>query len=132
MSISHFDRSPNQRSVCQCASVKFVVGLGGGGGVGGWAYRITEYMCRLYGRLSVRVSASQLSLFMFHLCLQGSFTTLDNFTTAHSLLFILITGAAKVRLRNQTFQEWHSHSPSQLPVVWQLPLYFPSFPPKKA
>lgn len=89
-------------------------------------------MCRLYGRLSVRVSASQHSLFMFQLCLQGSFTTLDNFITAHSVLFILITGAAKVRLGIQTFPESHSHSPSQLLVLQLNFLYiFRLFPLNK-
>lgn len=95
--------------------LKCAVGVGGSLVVG--AYWITEYMCRLYGRLSVRVSASQLSLFMFQLCLQGSFTTLDNFITAHSVLFILITGAAKVRHGIQTFPESDSRSLSQLLVI---------------
>ena len=55
-------------------------------------------------RLCIRACAP----FTFQFCLWGSFTTLDNFITAHLVLFILITQAAKHRLRAQAFPEFHS------------------------
>lgn len=54
-----------------------------------------DFMGGGWGGVSVCVSASQLSLFMFQLCLQRSFTTLDNSITGHSVLFILMTAQAR-------------------------------------
>lgn len=48
------------------------------------------------------------SAFMFQWDLWGLFTTLDNFITTHLVLFILITHAAKYRLRIKTLPEMYS------------------------
>ncbi len=70
----------------------------------------TYWKC-MFCCMSVLVCVSLCS-FMFQFCLRGSFTTLDNFITAHLVLFILITQAAKHRLRIQAVPGLHyfSHS----------------------
>lgn len=81
---------------------------GGGGGRGYIQDTYTYWKC-MFGCMSVFVRTSLCS-FMFQFCLWGSFTTLDNFITAHLVLFILITQAAKHRLRIQAFPELHAFS----------------------
>lgn len=62
-------------------------------------------------------------------CVFGDHLQLDNFITAHLVLFILITQAAKLRLRIQAFSELHSSAPSLSPsafltAAWLTSCYF--------